>query len=167
MFGLNEALLSFIRRQVGLRTDGANANGSLHGRLKYITSYFAHKGVVASNTLRASADAERLGVLGMQEEVKSIRIDISGTVRVSFDIRVSQTGSGRKVQGQIHKNGEPFGVLRSATTATYTTFTEDIIVASGDYIQLRVDSAMDWTNYCRNFRIYYDYKTYDDIIIKN
>src|SRR5690554_813914 len=34
MFGMMEALLSFIRRQVGLRTDAASASGSLHAKVK-------------------------------------------------------------------------------------------------------------------------------------
>ena len=34
MFGLNEALMSFIRRQVGLRTDAASDTGSLHAKVK-------------------------------------------------------------------------------------------------------------------------------------
>ena len=33
MFGIMEALLSFIRRQVGLRTDEASASGSLHAKV--------------------------------------------------------------------------------------------------------------------------------------
>jgi hypothetical protein len=33
MFGLPEALMSFIRRQVGLRTDQASATGSLHAKI--------------------------------------------------------------------------------------------------------------------------------------
>lgn len=33
MFGMMEALLSFIRRQVGLRTDQASATGSLHAKV--------------------------------------------------------------------------------------------------------------------------------------
>lgn len=35
-FGMMEALLSFIRRQVGLRTDSADPNGSLHAKVKDI-----------------------------------------------------------------------------------------------------------------------------------
>ena len=34
MFGMMEALLSFLRRQVGLRTDAADAAGSLHAKVK-------------------------------------------------------------------------------------------------------------------------------------
>ncbi|MBC9786696.1 hypothetical protein H1S01_19835, partial [Heliobacterium chlorum] len=33
IFGLNETLLSFLRRQVGLRTDASSATGSVHGKL--------------------------------------------------------------------------------------------------------------------------------------
>lgn len=32
MFGLSEAMLSFLRRQIGLRTDSADAAGSLHAK---------------------------------------------------------------------------------------------------------------------------------------
>ena len=35
MFGMMEALLSFLRRQVGLRTDAASSTGSLHGKLEW------------------------------------------------------------------------------------------------------------------------------------
>ena len=35
MFGLPEALMSFIRRQVGLRTDAASATGSLHAKVAH------------------------------------------------------------------------------------------------------------------------------------
>jgi hypothetical protein len=34
MFGMAEALLSFLRRQVGLRTDAASDTGSLHAKVK-------------------------------------------------------------------------------------------------------------------------------------
>ena len=36
MFGMMEALISFVRRQVGLRTDAASASGSLHAKLKNV-----------------------------------------------------------------------------------------------------------------------------------
>ena len=36
MFGIMEALLSFIRRQVGLRTDVASDTGSLHAKIVYL-----------------------------------------------------------------------------------------------------------------------------------
>lgn len=41
MFGIMEALLSFIRRQVGLRTDVDSSTGSLHAKVGYIKTYLA------------------------------------------------------------------------------------------------------------------------------
>lgn len=46
MFGIMEALLSFIRRQVGLRTDVASSAGSAHAKLSYI----AGKNIVAQGS---------------------------------------------------------------------------------------------------------------------
>ncbi len=39
MFGMLEAMLSFLRRQVGLRTDSADENGSLHAKIKDVKTY--------------------------------------------------------------------------------------------------------------------------------
>jgi len=39
VFGLNEALMSFIRRQVGLRTDAASSTGSLHAKVVEMRAY--------------------------------------------------------------------------------------------------------------------------------
>jgi len=36
MFGVLEGLLGFFRRQVGIRTDSANAQGSLHAKVKHL-----------------------------------------------------------------------------------------------------------------------------------
>jgi len=42
VFGLNEALMSFIRRQVGLRTDAASSAGSLHAKVGNIAANVAN-----------------------------------------------------------------------------------------------------------------------------
>ncbi len=43
MFGMMEALLSFIRRQVGLRTDSASVSGSLHAKIGEMRAYLGGK----------------------------------------------------------------------------------------------------------------------------
>jgi len=53
VFGMLEAMLSFLRRQVGLRTDAADASGSLHAKVKDIKDN-AIPGV--SNKIGTSAD---------------------------------------------------------------------------------------------------------------
>jgi hypothetical protein len=39
MFGLGEAMLGFLRRQVGLRTDAASSTGSLHAKIGEMRAY--------------------------------------------------------------------------------------------------------------------------------
>lgn len=39
MFGIMEAMLSFLRRQVGLRTDAASSTGSLHAKIGEMRAY--------------------------------------------------------------------------------------------------------------------------------
>jgi len=46
VFGMMEALLSFFRRQVGLRTDAADATGSLHAK----TSSMVAKPIIANGS---------------------------------------------------------------------------------------------------------------------
>ena len=56
MFGLPEALMSFTRRQVGLRTDVASATGSLHAKVGDMKNTLllgvVPAGCVASDTVR-------------------------------------------------------------------------------------------------------------------
>ena len=167
MFGMMEAMLSFLRRQVGLRTDSASASGSLHAKVSefrnFAGAYLALKGSIASDTLRTSADTER-SFTGLEMEiVKSIRVFVRGTIRVSFELR--NTDSAYPARGQIYKNGVPHGSERKTLSLSYVTFTEDIEVTEGDYVQLAIGGAP--TTFCRNFRIYYDYRTYDNIVITN
>ena len=60
MFGLNEALMSFIRRQVGLRTDGASATGSLHAKARDIKNEVVSS-INAINTRQAPRSAKYMG----------------------------------------------------------------------------------------------------------
>lgn len=158
------ALLGFLRRQVGLRTDSASATGSLHAKLAELRAYVV-RGVKlsissASNNLKASADTERSGPGNSYTLAKSIQYGLgSGTVRVSFDIRADSNGiSG--CHGKIYINGVAVGTERSVMNSTeYITFTEDVTVKNGDFIQLYCDGKNgSYTNpyWCRNFRIYYD-----------
>lgn len=41
MFGMMEAMLGFVRRQIGLRDDAASATGSLHAKITELRNYIA------------------------------------------------------------------------------------------------------------------------------
>ena len=59
MFGMMEAMLSFLRRQVGLRDDAASSTGSAHAKLAHINAdidTIAAKNILANNSVIRSRD---------------------------------------------------------------------------------------------------------------
>lgn len=68
--------------------------------------------------------------------LESSGLAYSGVIRVSFVLSANTNHPSAVAYGQIYKNGQPLGALRSNPTATTTTFTEDITVRKGDVIQL-------------------------------
>lgn len=77
MFGLGEALLSFIRRQVGLRTDGASSTGSLHSKAGALKNDIA--GIAAKNIVKYSSAIKSIqrGTAVLAEETNSLQVTIS------------------------------------------------------------------------------------------
>lgn len=167
--GIMEALLSFIRRQIGLRTDTASATGSAHAKLAQLladtTELLLTKRngiVIASDTLKASADTERTSTSDTYAKIKEIQVLVKGVVRVTFDMKAS---SGL-VYGAVYVNGVL--VVESSTEGlTYSTFTHDISVNELDSVQLyrKVAGGSVRTGYWKNFRIKYDYSA-DEYVVK-
>ena len=166
VFGMIEALLSFIRRQVGLRTDAASASGSLHAKTTRIfNEAVAIKNSVNSGVLsRQCVPSDSQKFIDTRERSHSdtsvvkkyeIQIMVSGGVRVSFDMR---TGAKDYIAyGQIYINGVPVGVERSTSSQSYTTFTEDIMVSAGDRLQLWVKaSSSNVMIYFKDFKVLFD-----------
>ena len=86
------------------------------------------------------------------KRLKSIKINnMSGTVRVRFDLMINTENT--PVSAQIYKNGVAVGTMRSTTSTSYVTYTEDISFSRGDEIQLYVKEDY-YTGYVRNFRLY-------------
>ena len=81
MFGLGEAMLGFLRRQVGLRTDSASATGSAHAKLAYI----AGKEIVANGSAIKSIQRGTI-VLSESQKSKAATISpvITGKTMLSF-----------------------------------------------------------------------------------
>ena len=77
MFGLNEALMSFIRRQVGLRTDAANAGGSLHGKVGDIKSNLIAESNSIKSTLQKPRGTPSKVKFGLSKEYMTI-LNITG-----------------------------------------------------------------------------------------
>jgi len=169
MFGMMEAMLSFLRRQVGLRTDSASASGSLHAKSANIIN--------VANTIKSSIDS---GVLPRQclasdnqkyidttekstnnsqhTKMYEISVMVSGTVRVSFKMRAT-SASGAVSSGQIYINSSPAGIERSASSSSYVEFIEDIGVGAGDRLQLWISGNGLEYAYVRDFKVSFDITT--------
>ena len=119
-------------------------------------------GVCASDNLKQSADTQRNTNSSNWTLRKEIQINYSGVIRVKFDLWAGSVSD--VMQGQIYINGVGVGTVRQVPS-TWTTFTEDIRIGSGDRVQLYLKSDGANQVYCHNFRIYYDKAAIDDIIL--
>ena len=106
MFGMMEAMLSFLRRQVGLRTDVASASGSLHAKVKEArdTIYNYLVSTINYKITPWHSKQPRFAVYGTSYEGTYTVLDISGsgfitgiscctgTSRPSFAIKITIDG---------------------------------------------------------------------------
>lgn len=65
--------------------------------------------------------------------IRRVTMLMAGVIRVSFSLK---TNGGSTAYGQLYKNGSPIGTLRSNTTTTEVTYTEDVSVAVNDKIEV-------------------------------
>lgn len=110
--------------------------------------------VVAGDTLMTSADTSGVSANGATYiKYKEFKMNMAGTIRVSFSLRMSN--SGNTSYGQIYKNGVAIGVARSTTSTSDVVFTEDFTVAKDDLIQLycRGTNSGAYIAYHSNYRI--------------
>lgn len=97
MFGMMEALLGFVRRQMGLRSDAPSASGSVHAKLGDI-----------ANKIGASSDArENNTVMGwLNSPIKSIQRGITElTVNQSTtNVTISAVNTSKAFVVSSHSN---------------------------------------------------------------
>lgn len=117
MFGMMEAMLSFLRRQVGLRTDAASASGSLHakvGDLKNFTGSFLNslqkpRGAPVIGVGEAPDSESYLTLLNITGKGQLLfiyltdREPVTTTVRVSIDNVVVSEGCSKTSSSSIKK----------------------------------------------------------------
>ena len=147
-------VINFIRRQVGLRTDAADTAGSVHAKLKLlIDKLLATKyRTIASSNLKASSDLEVSNIETNFIKAKEICLNIPGSIRVAYALKAYDAAS---CSGQIYVNYVPVGTLRTTNSTSYTTYTEDITVKPGDFVQVFIKTTASF-GYIQNLRIYYD-----------
>ncbi len=181
MFGMMEAMLGFIRRQVGLRTDVADSTGSLHAKSTYIKDKADSlnnlgawaKEVTPSDNIKISADTERYksGTTPLYKMIKSARLNVDGIVRATFEHKVNSAGQSSQVDVFRSKGHYAAGDIAATptleqgfypvfsaqnTTTSYVQQTVDIPVSSGDSIFLFTRTTSSYVSYVKNFRVKYD-----------
>lgn len=65
--------------------------------------------------------------------MKETLICVSGSIRISFDLRTAQPGT---AYGKIYINDIPAGTERSQPDNGFNTYTEDLPVKYGDLVQI-------------------------------
>ncbi len=118
-------------------TIGTGTGGKILGTLIAIDQVEAgYSQILYASTVRGNWLTE-------YKEAKKIQINVSGTVRISFNLKQDQQMNPPKAYGRIYKNDVPIGLERSTTANYFTTYTEDFVVNKGDFFQLflRTDSA--------------------------
>jgi len=89
----------------------------------------------AGDVIEAWAPTARSGTNTSMVRVKEIHVSRSGTYRIKFDLR--SLAPGVTVYGRVYRNGAAVGTLRSTTSSTFVTFSQDIAGWSpGDLCQL-------------------------------
>jgi len=159
-FGMMEALLSFFRRQVGLRTDAADAAGSLHAKVGYIGNKVSDvpgdvwgyttrclSGVTAGGTVRLSSMSEVGGYNG--NWAKQVMVNVEGRIRVSVE------GRGASVMLRFYLNSTQFS--EEWMLSDWKVFSKDLYVKKGDSIWVAITCGDDWPGYLRNFMVSWVY----------
>ena len=91
----------------------------------------------AGTKLEALAASEVSVAILTYTKKKEISIGTGGTITVSFRLRASAYTA----YGQIYVDGVAVGTVRTTTSTTYLTYTENITVAAGDLVQLYIKSG--------------------------
>jgi len=141
-------------------TDSALISGSNVGLSSF--SYLTERSYSAGDDLLISSDTETTppNSVTTPQLIKEVRLsDLVKTspgsaLRIKFDSKSSNAGTW--AHGRIYRNGSPVGTLRSHTTTSYVTYSEDISGwDASDLVQLYgYNDNGGATLSIKNFRIY-------------
>ena len=123
---------------------------------------FGQYNKVPGTVLIASADTERGGA-AVYTKIKEILINKGGTYTIKFDMK--SDGGVNTVHGRVYKNGAEHGTDRTTTSAVYATYSENLLFAPTDLVQLYVKEDGGGPGSWKNFRMYTtDWESYSAII---
>lgn len=126
---ITESLMTALRDNPTAITEGAT------GAPRIENLAMAENVVTAGSVYIKNHDIEEQHQGTSTITIKEFYTTQSGTCRISFDFKGNGTGT---AYARIYKNDSPVGTLRSTGGTAYTTYTEDISISIGDYVQIKV-----------------------------
>ena len=124
MLGINK-LLAFLRRQVGLRTDAADASGSLHAKYKDMKDnlHMVLPAAKQGDTVRTESLAEVTTASTSYVRAKAFRVRCYGGIRVTF--RGKRSAAPHTMTYEVRVNGQMV-VTGTVTVDAYQTITANL-----------------------------------------
>ena len=122
--------------------------------------------LVPSDNLQISSDSATTTTSGSDVKMKEFTVRRGGKIRVKFTL--DNTGADSNlVYGRIYVNGSAVGAARS-TTATLTTYSEDISIEPYDEVQIYAHAEnTSQTAQITNFRLYFDQTATSTVVKEN
>lgn len=121
--GFIEAILSFIMRQLGLRTDPASATGSAHAKLAYIAANTGIKSVQRGTIALGASDTTKAATISAVNTAKAMINYLGVSAGNSTSYQASEAG-GYTFKSYYARTGHHF-VRLQLTTGTTVTATRD------------------------------------------
>mgnify|MGYP000987505504 CR=1 FL=1 len=134
MFGMMEAMLSFLRRQVGLRTDAASVTGSAHAKLAHIVANTGIKSIQRGTIALGANDTTKAATISAVNTAKAM-VNLLGVSSGNMNnYRVSEL-TGGTVRSYYAQTGHHFVRLQltNATTVTATRANDNDTAATVSY----------------------------------
>lgn len=83
---------------------------------------------------------------------KEIKVNYGSSVRVKFDLSTADISS--NAIAKIYVNDIAVGIERSTNSTSYITYSEDIEIKGGDYIQIYMKTSNGYSAQLKNFGLY-------------
>ena len=152
MFGVTGIIIGWLSNQVGLKTDVANSNGSVHAKLRDIRTIVNNISVVTDNA-RISNDQELILTGQTSLTAREFVVVNPGKVRIKVD---GQRDNQVSTTFNIFVDDVQVATQDITTYQSYSTYNFDVFVKSGSKISVKVFSVGAIAVHVRNCRICFD-----------
>lgn len=143
------AYVKYLKGLIGEVNAAADVAGAIHAKLNA-----GNLIPVVGDTVGISYDAAVGTTNNTFYRLKDIKVTRTGVYRIKYDLKSGTEG--QTVEAQIYRNGTAYGTLRSQYGAAFATYTQDLLFAAGDSVQVYGRSTSTHYVYVANFRICFD-----------